>query len=380
MITRERAHFSVFAATDPGAGGKNNEDNYAVSAYVVSDSDPTPSIVAVVADGVGGHQAGEVASSLAVELVSQWIAESDAAHPLATLEGAFHRANQAIYSQATINPENAGMSTTAACVWIIGDQLFMASMGDSRIYLKRGDELYQISIDHTWVQEAIESGLLTRDQVRSHPNAHLIRRYLGSKQPAIPDFRINFPPLGKKENAVANQGMNLEPGDFLLLCSDGLTDLVSDIEIASIIDRYPLEEAVDQLIKLANSRGGHDNITVIGIKVPDEKLAIAVPKRRNRFLIILVIFSIILFAVLGAWAYRMYFWDAGSSNPNIVPASTVGISVPTQTVQVVSPTIPIPTAEVSPEISPSPISSERPPEDTPVVATYTPWPTSTSIP
>jgi len=149
MISVERAHYPVFASSDPGASGKNNEDNYAVSSYILSDSDPTPSMLAVVADGVGGHQAGEVASSIAVEMISQLIAESDASHPLATLEGAFHRANQAIYSQATINPTNAGMSTTAACVWIIGNQLYMASMGASRIYLKRGDRFYQLSIDHT---------------------------------------------------------------------------------------------------------------------------------------------------------------------------------------------------------------------------------------
>lgn len=380
MISTERSHFPVFASTDPGASGKNNEDNYAVSAYIVSDSDPTPSIVAVVADGVGGHQAGEVASSLAVEMISQWIAESDADHPLATLEGAFHRANQAIYSQATINPENAGMSTTAACVWIIGDQLFMASMGDSRIYLKRGDQFYQISVDHTWVQEAIESGVLTRNQVRSHPNAHLIRRYLGSKQPAIPDFRIDFPPLGKKENAAANQGMTLEAGDFLLLCSDGLTDLVTDDEIASVLERYQSEEAVTHLIKLANTRGGHDNITIIVINVPDEKLAVAVPKRRNRLLIMLVVFSIILIAILGAWAFRLYFWDTGSDNPTIVPGGTVGNGVPTLTVQVASPTIPLPTAEITPELSPSALSTDEPTVDTPAAATYTPWPTSTPIP
>lgn len=380
MISTERAHFPVFAASDPGASGKNNEDNYAVSAYIVSDSDPTPSIVAVVADGVGGHQAGEVASSLAVEMISQSIAESDADHPLATLEGAFHRANQAIYSQATINPENAGMSTTAACVWIIGDQLFMASMGDSRIYLKRGDQFSQISVDHTWVQEAIESGVLTRNQVRSHPNAHLIRRYLGSKQPAIPDFRIDFPPLGKKENAAANQGMTLEAGDFLLLCSDGLTDLVTDDEIAAVLERYQSEEAVPHLIKLANTRGGHDNITIIVIKVPDEKLAVAMPKRRNRFFIMLVVFSIILIAILGAWVFRLYFWDTGSINPTIVPGGTVGISVPTQTVEVASPTVPLPTSEITPEFSPSAPSAEEPTEDTQVAATYTPWPTSTPIP
>lgn len=380
MIPADNAHFPVFAATDPGASGKNNEDNYAVSAYVVSDSDPTPSIVAVVADGVGGHQAGEVASSIAVEVISQLIAESDAGHPLATLEGAFHRANQAIYSQATIDPNNAGMSTTAACVWILGDQLYMASMGDSRIYLKRGDEFIQLSIDHTWVQEAIESGVLTRDQVRSHPNAHLIRRYLGSKQPAIPDFRINLPPDGSNGNAAANQGMNLDAGDTLLLCSDGLTDLVSDNEIQSALERYPLEEVLDNLIKLANSRGGHDNITIIGIHVPDDRLFVAAPEKRNRFKVMLVIFSILVLALLGAWIYRMYFWESESINPTLAPGGTVGISVPTITNPVVSPTLPPPTAEFTPGDSLSPPPSDAPSEDTPIPATYTPWPTSTGSP
>ena len=380
MIPVDNAHLPVFAATDPGASGKNNEDNYAVSAYIVSDSDPTPSIVAVVADGVGGHQAGEVASSIAVEVISQLIAESDAAHPLATLEGAFHRANQAIYSQATINPNNAGMSTTAACVWILGDQLFMASMGDSRIYLKRGDEFIQLSTDHTWVQEAIESGVLTRDQVRSHPNAHLIRRYLGSKQPAIPDFRINLPPDDSNGNAASNQGMNIVAGDCLLLCSDGLTDLVSDDEIQSALGRSPLEEALDNLIKLANSRGGHDNITIIGIQVPDDKLFVAAPKKKNRFIVMLVIFSVLMLALLGVWIYRMYFWESESINPTLVPGATVGISVPTTTDPVVSPTLLLPTAELTPGYSPTPHPSDAPSEDTPIPATYTPWPTSTSSP
>jgi len=379
MIPTDSAHYPVFAATDPGASGKNNEDNYAVSAYLISDSDPTPSMVAVVADGVGGHQAGEVASSIAVEMISQLIADSDAAHPFATLEGAFHRANQAIYSQATINPANAGMSTTAACVWIIGDQLYTASMGDSRIYLNRGDRLIQLTIDHTWVQEAIESGVLARDQARSHPNAHLIRRYLGSKQPAIPDFRINLPQDGPDGNAAAKQGMILEPGDFLLLCSDGLTDLVSDNEIQSTIGKYPLEEVLDHLIKLANSRGGHDNITVIGIQVPDDKIIVAAPKRRNRFIMMLVVFSILVLAILGAWIYQMYFWE-DSSSVDPVPGGTLGVSSPTHIGTVISPTVPSPTVESTPGESPSPPATDVPTDDTPIPATYTPWPTSTTSP
>lgn len=380
MISSNSAHFPVFAATDPGVSGKNNEDNYAVSAYLVSESDPTPSIVAIVADGVGGHQAGEVASSIAVEMISQLIAESDADHPLATLEGAFHRANQAIYSQATINPANAGMSTTAACVWIIGDQLYLASMGDSRIYLKRGDHFTQLSIDHTWVQEAIESGVLTRDQVRSHPNAHLIRRYLGSKQPAIPDFRINLPPENGDSRGVANQGMILEAGDYLLLCSDGLTDLVSDDEIKSTLGKYPLEEVLDRLIKLANSRGGHDNITIIGIQLPDDKVIVVPPKRRNRFILIVAALSVLALAIMGAWLYQMYFSETGSDVATQEPGATIGLSAPVLTATVMSPTLPSPTAELTPQDSPSPPPSGTSTEETPIPATYTPWPTSTASP
>ena len=376
MISVDTAHYPVLSITDPGAGGKNNEDNYAVSAYTVSDSDPTPSLVAVVADGVGGHQAGEVASSIAVEMISQLIAESDATHPLATLEGAFHRANQAIFSQATINPANAGMSTTAACVWIIGDQLYLASMGDSRIYLKRDDRLHQLTIDHTWVQEAIESGVLTQDQVRSHPNTHLIRRYLGSKQPSIPDFRINLPRSG---NLAANQGMPLEAGDVLLLCTDGLTDLVSDAEIQSALEKYPQGEALDQLIKLANSRGGHDNITIIGIQVPKDRLIVTAPRRRNRFIVLLAIIGVIVIGLLGAWMYWMYFWE-DSGIITAEPVATLDIGAPTLTEIVITPTLAPPTAEVTPAASLSPSPPGAPTEDTPVAATYTPWPTSTTSP
>ena len=376
MISVDTAHYPVLSITDPGAGGKNNEDNYAVSAYTVSDSDPTPSLVAVVADGVGGHQAGEVASSIAVEMISQLIAESDATHPLATLEGAFHRANQAIFSQATINPANAGMSTTAACVWIIGDQLYLASMGDSRIYLKRDDRLHQLTIDHTWVQEAIESGVLTQDQVRSHPNTHLIRRYLGSKQPSIPDFRINLPRSG---NLAANQGMPLEAGDVLLLCTDGLTDLVSDAEIQSALEKYPQGEALDQLIKLANSRGGHDNITIIGIQVPKDRLIVTAPRRRNRFIVLLAIIGVIVIGLIGAWMYWMYFWE-DSGNITAEPVATLDIGAPTLTEIVITPTLTPPTAEVTPAASLSPSPPGAPTEDTPVAATYTPWPTSTTSP
>jgi protein phosphatase len=379
MIPHESTQYPVFATSDPGKGGKNNEDNFAVSAFKISESNSTPSIVGIIADGVGGHQAGEVASSLAVEMISHFIAESNASQPLVTLEEAFFQANQAIYSQASINPANAGMSTTAACVWVIGDRLYLASVGDSRIYLKRDDRLIQLTVDHTWVQEAIESGILTREQARSHPNAHLIRRYLGSKQPAIPDFRLRVQPGESDKQAVSNQGMRLKPGDYLLLCSDGLTDLVSDDEINASFGNQPIQELLESLIERANAEGGHDNITIIGIQIPEEKLIISAPKSRNRLVSVLVVLAVLLVALLGGWLYRTYLWEGVSPTATIQQGGTGGLIAPAVTLTVAPTESPLPPQETA-EASPSPMLSSSPAPETSIPATYTPWPTSTTGP
>jgi protein phosphatase len=263
---------------------------------------------------------------------------------------------------------------------VIGDRLYLASMGDSRIYLRRGDSISQLTIDHTWVQEAIESGILTPDQARSHPNAHLIRRFLGSKQPAIPDFRLHLRPGESDQQAVANQGMRLEPGDSLLLCSDGLTDLVSDDEINAALGNQPLQKALDGLIELANKRGGHDNITIIGIQIPEEKVITSVPKIRNRLVITLVLVAFLAVALMGGWIYRMYFWEGGSPTATFQPGSTTEISSPTVTLTTVPTTQSPQTPQRTPEASPSPISSVIPTSATSIPATYTPWPTSTTGP
>ncbi len=380
MIPVDSAHLPVFAVTDPGEGGKNNEDNYAVSAHTLSESDPTPSIFAIVADGVGGHQAGEVASSLAVEMISHIIAGSDANQPLASLEEAFFQTNQAIFSQASTNPANAGMSTTAACVWLIGDRLYLASMGDSRIYLRRGDTFIQLTLDHTWVQEAIDSGVLTPEKARSHPNAHLIRRYLGAKQPSIPDFRLHLQPGESDQQAVENQGMHLEPGDYLLLCSDGLTNLVSDDEINAVLGNQPLQKALAGLIELANKRGGHDNITIIGIQIPEEKVITSVPKTRNRMVIALVLIAFLAAALMGGGIYRMYFWEGRSPTATFEQGSIMDIGSPTISQTAVLITQSPQTPQRTPDASPSLDSSVSSASATSIPATYTPWPTSTTGP
>jgi protein phosphatase len=207
---------------------------------------------------------------MAVEAISETVAESAGRQPLVTLKQAVQVASQKIADQARENTQRLGMGTTCACAWIVADRLYTVSVGDSRIYLLRGKSLRQVSTDHTWVQEAIERGLLDAEQARNHPNIHVIRRYLGSAQPPKPDLRLRLHPNETDMHAEGNQGLRLQTGDVLLLCTDGLTDLVEDVEIQEILLAHSLEGAVQALVDLACDRGGHDNITVVLLAAPPE--------------------------------------------------------------------------------------------------------------
>ena len=164
MIRSALAHLHISALSHPGMSGKNNEDRYAISSFHLGKDDPRPSIFAVVADGIGGHRAGEVAAELAINYISQGVAESNAKKPLKTLENAIHEASQAIASHSAGKADEEGMGSTCACVWIIENRLYTANVGISRIYLLRGKEIARLSTDHTWVQEAIEKGIITPEQ------------------------------------------------------------------------------------------------------------------------------------------------------------------------------------------------------------------------
>jgi PPM family protein phosphatase len=265
----ELAHMHVAAASHAGRSGKNNEDSYAVSAYQLADG--TPSLVAVIADGIGGHRAGEVASEISVNTVSQVIAESSGRQPQETLAWAFHVANERIFSQSQTTQGQHGMGATCACAWVIGNRLYAAYAGDSRIYLIHEHAIQQLTIDHTWVQEAVEKGVIDPAMKSTHPNMHVIRRYLGSDKGVEPDFRLRLRPDEADERAAANQGMALKPGDLLLLCTDGLTDLLDAKDILATLEGSKAMRASTQaLIAAANQRGGHDNITVIMLMMPWE--------------------------------------------------------------------------------------------------------------
>jgi serine/threonine protein phosphatase PrpC len=269
MIRTQRAHLHVAALSHAGMTGKNNEDRFSVLSHVLSADDPTPSVFAVLADGIGGHRAGEVAAELAVDHISHQVAESNGREPLTIMEDAIHAASEAIAHHSASDDNQHGMGATCACAWVIGDKLYISFVGDSRIYFLRGGQMLQLTTDHTWVQEAIERKIIKPEEARDHPNVHVIRRYLGSLKLPEVDFRLKLSESDNSVQAQKNQGMILQPDDTVLLCSDGLTDMVWADEIRDIIlaSENP-KAAVQKLVAQANERGGHDNITVIVMTVP----------------------------------------------------------------------------------------------------------------
>lgn len=366
MIRVERAHLSAAAQTHAGMTGKNNEDRYAITSFQLSEDDPTPVLFAVVADGIGGHQAGEVAAELAVDHISEAVAESDAQRPNKILERAIHEASDAIADHASSTSAKKGMGATCACVWVIGDKLYTATVGDSRIYLLREGRMQQLTTDHTWVQEAIEKNIITPEQAHKHPNAHVIRRYLGSPEPPEVDFRLRLYDSESDALAEGNQGVQIRPGDTFLICSDGLTDLVWNDEIAEIIRAEPNLKAVAQkLVDTANQRGGHDNTTVVLVGAPRD-LKMMVPEKKNW----------LPWIIAGGIALLLFLAFASVLTVNLLRATVFATPTPTFTPSP-APTATqttTPTAKQTASPAPTKTRTSTPP---PLEPSYTPWPTNT---
>lgn len=332
MIPSERAHLHTSVGTHPGMKGKNNEDHYFVSAHQIhAPKNPIPSLLAIVADGIGGHLAGEVASEIAIQTINRVVAQSDASQPIKTLKQAIIQASRIIRSQSEQKEARRGMGSTCVCAWIIGNRLYTASVGDSRLYLMRAGTIQQVTTDHTWIQEALEYGALTPEQAKNHPHIHVIRRYLGSEEDPEPDFRLRLKPEESDEQAIANQGLLLQAKDLLLLCSDGLTDLVEPEEILKILQANGREKAVNILIDLANARGGHDNITIIILEVPT--LAQASPEKAagTRVWLRLALpcsIAMGLILIIALIASTLFWIYTRPGSPTITPTSS---PTPTQT-------------------------------------------------
>jgi protein phosphatase len=282
MIRSKFPHLHVAGLSHAGMSGKNNEDRYEVTSFQFSEEDPRPSLLAVVADGIGGHKAGEIAAELAISYITKRVADSNGKKPPKILEMAIHDASQAIAQRASENDEQKGMGSTCACVWVMENYLFTAYVGDSRIYLLRENQIQRLTVDHTWVQEAFEKGIITKEQMYDHPNQHVIRRHLGGAKLPVVDFRLRVDDAESREESEQNQGFLLEAGDTILICSDGLTDLVWDDEIRDLVhEKADITAAAEALVALANKRGGHDNITVVLLVVPQAETG---KKKKTGFL------------------------------------------------------------------------------------------------
>jgi PPM family protein phosphatase len=245
----------VAGATDVGRVRQGNED-----ALLVTDG------VFAVADGMGGHLAGEVASEAALEPIRtlQGRVFADASAASTALRDAVVAANETVSELAEREPAYRGMGTTLTAALVEGRRLHLAHVGDSRAYLLRDGHFSQLTDDHTLVQHLIDEGQLTREEAARHPQRSIITRAIGVS----------------RELEVDSMSLELEPDDQLLLCSDGLTGVVPDVTIAQTLDKLEDPDAtVRRLIALANESGGPDNITVLLLRYEDPSSAAARPNR-----------------------------------------------------------------------------------------------------
>ena len=233
-----------FAVTDIGQKRTVNQD------YVFCSEEPVGKLsnLFVVADGMGGHNAGDTASRLCVGSVRESISNSELATPVSILNEAVAFAHDRVRTEAAAKPEFEGMGTTLVIATIQDNKLYVANVGDSRLYLLR-DSLEQITEDHSLVEEMVKSGELSKENVKEHPNKNIITRALGIGETVMADtFEVE-----------------LKEDDIILMCSNGLTNMVDDIDIEYIIknNRTNMADAGEELLARANDAGGKDNITVL---------------------------------------------------------------------------------------------------------------------
>jgi len=234
--------------SDLGCVRTNNEDSALFIRPASKEVRATKGFLAIVADGMGGHAAGEIASQMAVETTSKTYFDRDESSE-ESLFFALTKANRNIWQAAAKNVRQKGMGTTCTAMAIIDTRLYLAHVGDSRAYLLKKGQIFQLSKDHTYVQSLVDQGVITPLDAEKHPERNVLTRAMGTHN--------------KVEIDVALMPLHFEDDDRLFLCSDGLYDYLSDEEIAELLLIPSLSEAASQLIDLAKQRGGHDNITVL---------------------------------------------------------------------------------------------------------------------
>lgn len=235
----------TYSVTDVGRKRESNQD------FVYCTAEPVGRLMNlfIVADGMGGHNAGDYASRFAAQEFVHCVQNSAKKTIISTIEDAICQTNHELLKKAQENEELSGMGTTFVVATVDKNTLYVANIGDSRLYLIRQDKIRQITQDHSLVEEMIRRGEVRREEARFHPNKNVITRALGANVDIVPDFFE----------------VKLLPEDVILICSDGVSNMVDDAEILSIIREYrgDVEKAGQQLLMKANEYGGRDNISIL---------------------------------------------------------------------------------------------------------------------
>lgn len=249
---KQKPSIVFHALTNVGMVRNENQDTYGVFPSSTSEDRPSRGTLFVVADGMGGHRGGKVASTLAVKTAGEVYLSDRSESVQISLVNAIQAANEAVYSAGTTNQELSGMGTTCVAVVVKGSSVFVAHIGDSRAYCLSRESILQLTEDHSAVAEMQRRGILTAEEARTHPERSVLYRALGTNATADVDVQ--------PEHIVHGE-------EWFVLCTDGLSNMVEDSEIHNIVVAESPKHACSQLIALANERGGYDNITAIVVHV-----------------------------------------------------------------------------------------------------------------
>lgn len=237
---------NAYAVTDVGRQRNMNQD------YVYSTGKPVGNLpnLYIVADGMGGHKAGDLASKFSVTTFIEYVSRSDSIKPIAIISDAIQHTNTELLNLAATSPDYSGMGTTFVVATIYGNSAYIANVGDSRLYVM-DHELHQITRDHSLVEEMVQSGTIDRSEARNHEQKNVITRAIGGMENVMADFFE----------------VELEENSCILMCSDGLTNMVTDAEIERVLSaKEDIMIKCNTLVELANKNGGKDNISVIIIE------------------------------------------------------------------------------------------------------------------
>jgi protein phosphatase len=248
-----REGVEVAAASDVGCQRENNEDSFLYWEPPDNEGFRRKGRLAIVADGMGGHEGGQEASRIATDTIQQAYADGSGLDPQRDLLTGFRRAHESVIQYATKHLQLRGMGTTATALALVENRLYFAHIGDSRLYRIHGQQISRLTRDHSYVGRLFENGVISAEEAEVHPQRHILTAALGTGPEIPPD--------------APEQSISVEPSDSLLLCSDGLWGQIADAEILQVVSSHSPAEACNELIAIAKQRGGPDNITVVLLRV-----------------------------------------------------------------------------------------------------------------